>query len=858
MGRNLFGKHLYSQIIMPLVLASLIVGVVATVVAVYFLGGLTDAWVDQVAQNAASNLSERLNHVGWDVTHVAEFASEDPRLKSALARGDLNEASGLITRMNITMGYDNLMILDENGTVLLTTGIEGVELGSTVLEEEERSYTALQMAHPTFLKLGGKNTLTVLQPIAADPDVYTLAISMVIDDDFLTEIAHGAADAACFYDVNLNRVACSLPGEDDFGADDSKVIDEVLREPTEDMRRALEEAVDTGMGETDITAGEHEYKFRVDRVHMDEGPVNRAYGYIAILINQEVSSQAARTTTNLITMWSVIAVLALVGLGLWVARRVSDPLVELAEGAKRIADGDFDTKIHIAGDNEIAHLAESFNQMTDSLKERSESLTKKVLELATLYEMSRALGSTLDMETLLESVLDSALRIFDLDCGYVTLLDQETGRLELKAWRAPGAERPDEEALRSSMSEWVAREGRPLIFNPTLGDQGSDEVDSVTGALAALCVPLISGEGVLGAIIVGSHDPEFRFTSDDVRLLSTIANHVTIAIGNIELFASLQDAYLSTVKSLAAAVDAKDTYTRGHSDRVAQYADLLAEEIGLSPEQRTALRMAAYLHDIGKIGVKEEILLKPGRLTDDEMAQMRHHPLIGANILKPVGFPWPITPIVRHHHERWDGNGYPAGLKGEEIPLLARILTVADAYEAMIADRPYRRGRTSEEGLEELRNCAGKQFDPDLVEAFIHAVKTRMAEEEVHPSSALTEVQLDEARAIFVAICEGMITSFRKLGGPKLAANVESELNAAFAEAGLPVVVHSSNVSVDFDDRLSFDEEIAMMRRVLRMMESTMGNMSGHTLVDHFYADAMAGLSDRMRRLAHSLELYVN
>jgi len=553
-------------------------------------------------------------------------------------------------------------------------------------------------------------------------------------------------------------------------------------------------------------------------------------------VSQRMSDQAGRTTTNLIVMWSIVAVVSLVGLGGWVARRVSDPLVELAEGARRIADGDFSTKVHVEGENEIAVLAETFNDMTDSLKDRSETLTKKVLELATLYEMSRALGSTLDMDELLSSVLDSALRIFDLDLGYVALREKESGALAIRAVR--GGDHGAGEAVRSSMSEWVVREGRPLIFNPDPAADGG-QIDSLTGAKAALCVPLVSSEGTIGSITVGSSDAGYRFNSDDVRLLSTIGNHVTIAIGNIELFTSLQEAYLATVRSLAAAVDAKDTYTRGHSDRVAAYATLIAERMDLSHEQRVALEMAAYLHDIGKIGVKEEILLKPGKLTDDEMGQMKHHPLIGANILKPVAFPWAITPIVRHHHEHWDGTGYPAGLKGEEIPLLARVLTAADSYEAMTADRPYRVGRT--------------QFDARMVEILAEVVEELERTGDGLVGESTAEIAPEEARAIFAALVDGVLASFRRLGGPRLAANVESEVDSYFQAEKMPFRVARGKLSFTEDAPLTVDGELDQMRSALRRIDVIVGRVSGTTLVDHFYADALDGFSARMRHLANVL-----
>ena len=862
MRSTLFGRHLYNQIVMPLVLASLVVGVLATIVAVYFLSSLTEAWVEQLAESTTVNIDQRITHRGRNVTRVAKLTAEDGRLRDALYAGDISQASGLLVQINSSLKYDNIMILDEAGVILATTGMDYVRPGQAVLAEGERAYSDLSMGHPMFLDLQGTLTLTALQPIPVEDEIYTLALSWAVDDRFLGNVAGNTDEGVCFYDADLNHVACSLGGSLDEGGDGSVDEDEmalarILAGPDDSILEALTDAQETGAGSGNLQANGQSHRIWASEFVLEDDPLETKT-YIVAAVSQQVSDQAGRTTTNLITMWSIFAVLALVGLGGWVARRVSDPLVELTEGARRIADGDFSTKIKISGANEIAELAESFNQMTDSLKERSESLTKKVLELATLYEMSRALGSTLEMGTLLDSVLDSALRIFNLDVGYVTIRDRDTGKLELSSWRGGKASEPDEDALRNSMSEWVIREGRPLIFNPASDDREPGQVDHLTGALAALCVPLLSTEGAIGAIIVGSHDSEFRFTSDDVRLLSTIANHVTIAIGNIELFTSLQEAYLATVRSLAAAVDAKDPYTRGHSDRVAMFSGLLAKQLGISHDQQTALEMAAYLHDIGKIGIKEEILLKPGKLTDGEMGQMRHHPLIGANILKPVGFPWPITPIVRHHHERWDGDGYPAGLKGEEIPMLARILTVADAYEAMVADRPYRKGRTREEGIEELRSCSGSQFDPGLVEAFVAALEDAGPEAELGGIESFGEVQSDEVRAIFVAICEGMLSSFRKLGGPRLASNVERELNTVFGREDIPIEVGAGHVTFAADDEDSLEGELEVMRKALRLMDTTMGHMSGQTLVDHFYADAMAGLSDRMRRLAFALDLHVS
>jgi putative nucleotidyltransferase with HDIG domain len=442
---------------------------------------------------------------------------------------------------------------------------------------------------------------------------------------------------------------------------------------------------------------------------------------LLLVTGTESGATGDRIPLAALATWTLASVSLFTALAVLIAHRLSSRLRVVSEGARRVAEGDYSVRVDVPANTEIGELASGFNDMALALEERSESLTRKVLDLSTLHESSRVLGSTLELDSLLERALDSALRVCGADTGYVTMLDGEAGTMEIRARRGfvPGHVGAAE--IRTSMAGWVMRESRPLIVNPSRDDEGA-HADTITGAVAAMCVPLLSADGPIGTVTVGTRDGGVRFGSDDVRVLGTIANHVTTAIGTIEAFNEVHDSYLATVRSLAAAVDAKDPYTRGHSDRVAHFATLAAAEMGLTHDQCMALEMAAYLHDIGKIGIPEDILLKPGRLSPEEMAKMRHHPLIGASILDPVSFPWPITPVVRHHHERWDGAGYPSGLEAAKIPLLARILSVADAYEAMIADRPYRAGRTAEAGMAELEACAGSQFDPEVVAAFTAAL----------------------------------------------------------------------------------------------------------------------------------------
>jgi putative nucleotidyltransferase with HDIG domain len=851
--------HLHQQIVFPLMAAALVVAVAATAVGVTEMSKIIGKWIDGNIRQTVTTVSARFEDVRRQQAADAAMLAQDDRLHDAMtSKGRVVPDSVAVTRFLVAVkqaaAHDNLMLLDREGVVVASTGVLHIPAGTTVLSKRHTKWTGLAMALTTFIRLKDRETLTSFGRYDANGD-YTLVVSDIVDSAFLARALRGLGSGFTYFDAD-GRFIASYVDRDSVGAKAASALEARLTDKDPELAA---EALTRGHSFTDITVGGERYRMfgRSIRFSTENDPTEGT-AHIVAVVSTSVQEQAGATTMRLIGFWSVLAVFVLTAFGLFVARRVSLPLTDLSDVAKRVAEGDFGQKVDAGGSsNEIADLGRSFNLMTESLKQRTESITKKVLELATLYEMSRALGSTLELEVLLDSVLDSALRIFNVESGYIVLRDRDTEQLLLKAWRGMAGGRPDERALRSSMCEWVCREGRPLIYNPPAeGETSGGQIDNITGATAALCVPLISNEGIIGAVTVGSRDTAFRFTSDDVRLLSTIANHATIAVGNIELFSSLQEAYIATVRALAAAVDAKDTFTRGHSDRVAMYTMAIAEKLDLSIEQRTALEMAAYLHDIGKIGIREEILLKPGRLTDAEMAQMRHHPLIGANILKPVAFPWAIAPVVRHHHEHWDGKGYPAGLRGEEIPLLARILGVADSYEAMTSDRPYRPGRTAEEGIAELKRCAGTQFDPRVVEAFVGVLKGMERDREAIGAHVPEDVQTDEARAIFVAVCDGMLASFRRLGGPRLSSNLESELNRFFTSEQLPFTFAGGRLTAKWNGSAGRESELSDMRRALMALAGGMAQTSGGSLVDGFYTDALGGLSTRMRMLAETMQLY--
>lgn len=845
---RLFGRHLHNQIIIPLVLALGLVGIAATVVAVSLIDGIINDWIEQSVAATSSAASARLMDHGEGLVHSAKLASESARLAEASVAGDLSSVSGQLVVANQALRADNLMLLDGDGVVLASTGRLRLSPGDRPLATGQRELLGQRMAEPALARIGPAYTMSGFEPVRGPGgSTRTLVLSRILDDAYMAGLAEGSGASLALYDPAFTSLATSGPSS--LGG---AQLASTLEAGSPEISKVLEAAAAGAPSSEVLSSGGTQYRILAERVAFPAAPQNGSV-YLVATVGTTVADEARATTTRLIVMWSAVAVLVLVGVGWWLARSVSGPLATLSEAAERVAEGDFTAASDIKGSNEVTDLARNFNRMTDSLRDRSETLTKKVLELATLYEMSRSLGSTLEQDKLLDSVLESAVQIFGVDLGYITMVNRETGVLELSAWTGTDLSKADESTVRSSMSEWVIREGRPLIFNPQPDGDGESRSDGVAGALAALCVPLPSPEGTIGSITVGSRDPEQRFTSDDVHLLATIANHVTMAVGNIGLFSSVQDAYLATVRALAAAVDAKDPYTRGHSDGVAEYAMRIGEAMNFAPEQMVALEMAAYLHDIGKIGISEDILLKPGKLTDVEMGQMRHHPLIGASILKPVAFPWPIAPIVRHHHEHFDGQGYPAGLRTEEIPVLARVLTVADSFEAMVADRPYRRGRSQQEAILELRRCSGTQFDPRIVDAFIEVLE--FSEGVVRTAyEADAELGDDEAQAVYIATADGMYSGFRRLGGPRLASNLERTVNDRLREEGVPLVLQAGRL-LPAGDSSADDALTEHLARALTIMAESMERASGAGLADHFIAEALETLPERMRAHAERLGL---
>lgn len=270
----------------------------------------------------------------------------------------------------------------------------------------------------------------------------------------------------------------------------------------------------------------------------------------------------------------------------------------------------------------------------------------------------------------------------------------------------------------------VAQTGEAIIINK--GWQVDKKIKRSLrglGLKSALSIPILADGSIYGVLNLGKQKKKHLFDKDDAELLSILAYEAGTAINNCRLFEEMRALYEGSIISLAAAIDAKDHYTHGHSNRVAGIALKISKILGLSVESIEKIKLASMLHDIGKIGIPDRVLLKPGKLTEKEFEIIKKHPVYAVNILKHLPRLKDIIPIVYHEHERYDGKGYVEGLKGEAIPVESRVISVADAFEAMTSNRPYRKAMPKAEAIREIKRNSAKQFDPNVVKAFLKVIR---------------------------------------------------------------------------------------------------------------------------------------
>jgi putative nucleotidyltransferase with HDIG domain len=351
----------------------------------------------------------------------------------------------------------------------------------------------------------------------------------------------------------------------------------------------------------------------------------------------------------------------------------------------------------------------------------NEGLRHSFEELTTLYRLVDIITEAKTLERVLNSLLDLASEIISCEGAILFLVDEKTQEIDVALKRNISKKIDNKINLqgKKKVIEWALKKGRTIAL-PDI-EEDADESEKVTFVL----VPLIAHDKPVGLLDIITDTPEGDITSRDLSLLTILAKQAGLAIENVKLYESIKKDQIAIIKALAATVDAKDHYTLGHSQKVSEYSAIIAEEMGLSDTDIEIIKYAALLHDIGKIALPDDIIKKPSRLSGQEFEIVQKHPIIGAKIIKELESLAPMVPIVLHHHERFDGRGYPDGLKGDDIPIGARIVHVTDAYDTMVSARAYRDMLPPELAISELRKNAGTQFDPKIVDIFITSLRKR-------------------------------------------------------------------------------------------------------------------------------------
>ena len=531
----------------------------------------------------------------------------------------------------------------------------------------------------------------------------------------LAQIAGQAISNAVLYrqlDDNLRRMA--LVSESALELTASLDLQETLRAAA----RRLCEVVDVDECEFRVIDGDElRLLMRVREGEVDDPPAGHRFPLAAAAVTREVletgqpsvveSLRDPRLTETTLELCRADERKSWVTLPLIVKERAIGAVELIENGAERaFTQADLDTAAAIC---HAAALAID-NAALFAREQRS------ARETQLLNDIAARTTASLDLDQVARAAVDELRHLVDFQEYTLLILGGQTvehavcSRGTSVPYVGLSADAFDHELTARLVTEGVVV--RPPVDLPALA--GSP----VTAGLAtAVVIALPSDSGLLGVLCLGGADPD-AFAAVDRDLLRRVGLQLSLAIRNAQLYAEIKRMHLGNLKALSSALNAKDYYTLGHAARVAAYMVMLGRRLGWPEDTLASLEEAAYLHDIGKISISDRVLLKPGRLNPQEWDEMREHPAVSADIIRPLFSP-DLVLAVRHHHERYDGHGYPDGLVGEQIPVLARAMAVVDAYDAMSCRRPYKAALTYPQCLAELRRCRGTQFDPEMVDVFL-------------------------------------------------------------------------------------------------------------------------------------------
>jgi hypothetical protein len=387
-------------------------------------------------------------------------------------------------------------------------------------------------------------------------------------------------------------------------------------------------------------------------------------------------------------------------------------------------DSKFGTEIRDASDTDVK-TALLMEMPRHELAVADEELGR---DLSIICRVINSVNAEHELDALLAAIMDNVMEVTQADRGYLIAAKKLHGVL------MPLVSRNRDllpRRVRNSFSRSVVTEcyekGYAILKADPVGDYDPSDSVVTQQIQSIMCVPMCDNVGSVGVIYVDRLVGGAQFRERDLKLLAAIGNQAGIAIRRAQLSEQVETLFRDAMRTVINLVEVRDDYTHGHSERVTAVALRIGEILGLMKEDRRTLEIAGLLHDVGKLAVGMDILQKPAKLTDDEYEMIKGHPVMGATVLADVENADAIAEAIRHHHEWWDGTGYPRGLAGEQIPLPGRILAVADAFDSMASERPYKHALPGTEIVEELRRGAGTQFDPIIIETLVDALESDAA-----------------------------------------------------------------------------------------------------------------------------------
>ena len=413
--------------------------------------------------------------------------------------------------------------------------------------------------------------------------------------------------------------------------------------------------------------------------------------------------------------------------GYYFIRKTINSLVNIIKKAELLSSATGPGKIEVVWDDELKGLAGSFNKVKSALETKikelqySQNLTRELFQ-----QMTPTMTSIQKIEALLSVVVHGMKKVLNVRSSFIVLYDND-GKLHLKAYAGDQKDLRDNMVLSDDKGVigYIIKNTKQVILMKNSKDVPVSNGEIVDYDRGIAGVPILVKNAIRGVLGVADKTPAQAIGPEDIALLESVASQIAICVENLELSRNIEETYYNTLVMLARIVEARDSYSAGHLERVFSYMQMFADKLKVDEDEKKILLGGALLHDLGKVGIEDAILKKKSMLTIGEYEIMKQHSAIGENILKPLRSMSELSDMVRHHHEMYDGTGYPDGLKGEKIPFASRVLAVIDIYDAITTERSYRDFMTKDEAIRTLKSYAGNKLDPKLVDMFIELINEK-------------------------------------------------------------------------------------------------------------------------------------